>query len=397
MENLFCEEPKLRRTWAEIDLDAAKSNFLKLKQKANGKLACAVIKANAYGHGAVRLAELYSSLGVDFLAVSNMEEALELRRAKIESPILILGYVSPECATVAAKNDITLALYSLPFAKALSDAAVSGKVQVKVHLKFDTGMGRIGFSTEEDGENSLSAAALAASLPALSVEGAFTHFAVADGGACEEFEKYTKEQSDRFEKAVRYLTSRGVSLSVCHVSNSAAVLDHPELARDMVRLGISLYGLAPSFDVKCDLALEPVMTLKSVISHIKTVEEGTSVSYGRTFIAKRKMRIATVPVGYADGIFRSSSDRGAYLTVNGRRAEILGRICMDQLMIDVTDINCSPFDEVVIFGKGAAESADSLAAKNSTIGYEQVCAISRRVPRVYITNGKAVDVVNYLE
>lgn len=398
MNCIFDSKAHLFRTWAEIDLDAAKNNFIKLRAEAKGKMTCAVIKANAYGHGAVALGRLYSELGADFLAVSNMGEALELRGAGITLPILILGYVAPECAVAAARNNITLSVYSRPYAEALSAVAVTAGVTLDVHLKFDTGMGRIGFFTTEEGENSLSDALLSAKLKGLSVTGAFTHFAVADGGNSKSDSEYTKEQATRFSFAKKYLTSHGVPLRVCHVSNSAATLDYPELAHDMVRLGISLYGLVPSFDIKNPLQLEPVMTLKSVISHIKTVEKGTSVSYGRTFVAEKTMRVATVPIGYADGFFRSSSAAGVRLTVKGRDVPILGRVCMDQLMIDVTDVSDALlFDEVLIYGKGAFESADSFALKNGTIGYECVCAVGHRVPRVYFKNGTCEFVLDYLE
>ncbi len=398
MNEIFKSDKHLFRTWAEIDLDAAENNFLKLKNAAGGRKTCAVIKANAYGHGAVRLGRLYSALGADFLAVSNMGEALELRGAGISLSILILGYVAPECAEAAAKNNITLAVYSLPYAKALSKAASAAGVTLDVHLKFDTGMGRIGFFTSEEGENSLRDALFAARLEGLSVTGAFTHFATADGGDSSEDRDYTLKQAERFVLAKAYMISHGVKLPLCHTSNSAATLDYPDLAHDMVRLGISLYGLLPSFDVKNTLAPEPVMTLKSVISHIKTVEKGTGISYGRTFIAEKTTRVATVPIGYADGFFRSSSASGVRLTVRGKDVSILGRVCMDQLMIDITDVpDVELFDEVVIYGAGAFESADSFALKNGTIGYECVCAVSHRVPRIYLKSGACEFILNYLE
>lgn len=387
-----------RRTWAEIDLDAAEHNFLKLKAATEGKLVCAVIKANAYGHGAAQLGMLYEELGVDYFAVSNFSEALELRCVGITSPILILGYTPPECVSYAVKHEITLSAYSYPYAKLLSEAATKAGVSVKIHLKFDTGMGRIGFFASEEGESSLSHAYLAARLPGLSVEGAFTHFAVADGGDSETNKVYTREQAEKFVYAKSYLISRGIELPICHISNSAAALDYPELSEDMVRLGISLYGLVPSFDVKKDLKLEPVMTLKSIITHIKTLEAGQSVSYGRTFVARRATRVATVPIGYADGFLRSSSKNGVCLTLGDAPVKILGRVCMDQLMVDVTDIpDVKLFSEITVFGKGAFETADSYADKNETIGYEAVCGVSRRVPRLYIRDGVLTEVADYLQ
>ena len=386
----------LRRTWAEIDLDAAEYNFKSLKAMANGKLACAVIKADAYGHGALRLARLYSELGVDCFAVSGISEALELRCGGIKEPILVLGYIPPESAALAADYDITVTVFSLDFAKQLSTALLGTGKSLKFHLKFDTGMGRLGFIPEKAGENSLPDALAVMNLPALILDGAFTHFAVADGGDDASSREFTEEQARRFSFAMDYLKSFGVVPRVKHISNSAATLDYPHLAVDMVRLGISLYGLCPSFDIKNSFVPKPVMTLKSVISHIKTISRGDSVSYGRTFKASRDTRVATVPIGYADGFFRSSSQNAVRLTVGGVAVPILGRVCMDQLMIDVTDTVAVPHSEVLVFGSGAYESADTYAEKNGTIGYEVVCTVGRRVPRVYLRHGEQDGIIDYL-
>ncbi len=394
--NKISISPHLRRAWTEIDLDAARYNFEELRRIAGDKLICAVIKANAYGHGAVRLAELYCELGADFLAVSNLGEALELRHAGIELPVLVLGYIAPEAAPLAADYNITLTVYSLPYARALCEALLPLGKTVKIHLKFDTGMGRIGFIPEIWGENALSDAVLAAGLPGLLVDGAFTHFSVADGGGDLTMAEYTREQAERFSFAMAYLKEHGIEPRVKHVSNSAAVLDYPELSADMVRLGISLYGLSPSADIKNPFRPHAVMTFKSIVSHIKDVKRGTSISYGRAFIAEHDMRVATVPVGYADGFARSSSRLGVRLTVRGRDVPIIGRACMDQLMLDVTDTGAELFDEVLIFGAGACESADTFAKKNGTIGYESVCAVGHRVPRIYIKNGAVEATVDYL-
>ena len=389
--------PILRRTWAEIDLDAAAYNFTSLRKMAAGKLVSAVIKADAYGHGAVRLARLYSELGADFFAVSNLDEALELRRSGITLPILVLGYVHPESAPLAAEYDVTLTVYSLEYARALSEALSERGKSVKIHLKFDTGMGRLGFLPELSGDGGIKDCIAATRLSGLLTDGAFTHFAVADGGADGESREYTKEQARRFAFAISELRSAGVTPRIKHVSNSAAVLDYPELAVDMVRLGISLYGLHPSAEVQNPFVPRPVMTLKSVISHVKTVKAGTSISYGRTFKAPADMRVGTVPVGYADGFLRASSTEGVRLTVGGRSVPILGRVCMDQLMIDLSDTDAKLLDEVTVFGKDACESADTYAEKCGTIGYECVCAVGRRVPRVYLRNGSIESVAHYLE
>ncbi len=382
------KNPDIRRTWCEINLDFAKENFLKLKRHTNAKKLCAVIKANAYGHGAVGLAELYSALGCDFFAVSNLEEATELRGAGIAEPILVLGYIPPSATRTAAEQDITLAVYSEEYAKAISAAAASASVLVKTHLKFDTGMGRLGFLPSLCGENSLEAALRASKLPNLLTEGAFTHFATADGAGNKEDEGYTELQISRFKTCADYIKNANVNLAVCHASNSAGVLSYPNAAFDMVRLGISLYGLAPSPWLKNSLNLRPVMSLKSVISHIKTVPRGTSIGYGRAFVAKKRTRIATVPIGYADGLFRSASAGGVAFTVRGKPARIIGRVCMDQTMIDITDIpQARLFDEVTVFGQGACESAEGYAQKCGTIAYEAVCAVSARVPRLRSKSG----------
>ncbi len=386
--------PEYFRAWAEIDLDAARSNFERLKAAASGKLICAVVKADAYGHGAMRMARLYEELGADHLAVSNFAEALELRRAGISLPILVLGYVSPLCAALAYENGITLTLYSLALAKELSRCAVECGAVVKVHVKFDTGMGRIGFFVNTEGENSLPDAYRAAQLPGIAVKGAFTHFSSADGGMRAADMHYTRRQAELFKSACEYMRRRGVDLPVCHCSNSAATLDYPELACDMVRLGISLYGLMPSANMRNRPPLEPVMTLKSIISSIKTLHRGERVGYGREFVAAADTTVATVPIGYADGVPRSSSN-GVLLTVCGRPAPIIGRVCMDQLMIDVTDIGASLFDEVTVYGAAAVESADSFACKNGTVGYECVCTVGRRVPRIYLKNGTVESAIFY--
>lgn len=393
--DLFGSRYENYRTWAEIDLDAAQSNYKALRARANGKMICAVVKADAYGHGAARLARLYEELGADYLAVSNFAEACELRRSGISLPILVLGYVSPMCAASAYKYNITLTLYSLPFAEALSKCAAECGATVGVHLKFDTGMGRIGFFPKESGENSLPDAYRAATLPGIEVCGAFTHFASADGGTSDADEQYTRRQFALFLSSCDYMRDRGIDLPLCHCSNSAAFLDYPDLSCQMVRLGISLYGLSPSAYIRNPLSLKPVMTLKSIISSMKILHKGEALGYGRAFVAVRDTVVATVPVGYADGVFRSASDGGAVLTVLGKPARILGRVCMDQLMTDVTDIGASVFDGVSIYG-AALESADSFAARCGTVGYECVCAVGRRVPRIYLKNGALESSVCYL-
>ena len=374
----------LKRAWAEIDLDALKNNFENLRARVlSGVKIMAVVKADAYGHGAQRCSRVLELIGADYFAVSNIEEALELRKCGIEKPVLILGYTPPQYAPTLALNDISQAVYSLEYARLLSEEAIKNFLTVNVHIKIDTGMSRIGFlyhDTETD-SGSLDEIMEALSLPGLYSEGIFTHFARADEKSGE---AYTRIQFELFTTAVGILEKRGASFDVRHCCNSAAMLDYPEMHLDMVRAGISLYGLKPSDEIKNNIPLSPVMQLKSVISQVKFLEEGTPVSYGGTFVTDKTTKIATVAIGYGDGYSRRLSSK-AYMTVDGKKANVLGRVCMDQTLIDVTGIeNVSAMQTVTVFGKKPAESADDLARIIGTINYEIVCDVGKRVPRVYV-------------
>lgn len=385
-----------RRTWAEIDLDALGHNFREIQSRLQpGVKICCVIKADGYGHGAVALAREYESLGADWFAVSNIEEAEELRRAGIRRPILILGYTPPACAGKLAAYGISQAVLGLEYARQLSREATAQGVSVKVHIKVDTGMSRIGFfyqDPQRDGK-ALEEMKEACRLPGLSPEGIFTHFAVADeGGNGEEF---TRRQFANFTGAIRYLEERGISFSIRHCANSAAIGEYPEFQLDMVRPGIIQYGLLPSYVLRAPMALRPVMTLKSVLSLVKKVEPGTAVSYGCTFRAESPSVIGTIPVGYADGYRRTLSGRACVL-VRGKRAPILGRVCMDQMMVDLTDIpEAKAGEEVILFGEGLP--VDELARLENTINYELVCDVNRRVPRVYVRGAQVIGELHYLE
>lgn len=379
-----------RRTWAEIDLDKAKQNFETIRSTVGDRVKiCCVIKASAYGHGAVRMASFYQKMKADYLAVSNIEEALQLRKKRITLPILILGYTPEECAGILATNRITQTVYSYDYGKRLAACAEKLGVQVKIHIKLDTGMGRIGFLCRRDSEDELRQACEICRMPALIPEGIFTHFAVADENT--DGDGFTAEQLNQFMSGIRYLEEQGIRFEIRHCANSAAIFDHPECHLDMVRAGVVLYGLKPSEKLRHMPELQPVMTLKSVISHIKEVYPGETVSYGRTFLANRKTTVATVPIGYADGLWRANGMSECYMLVNGRYAPIIGRICMDQLMLDVSEIDCKVGDEVTVFGADRLCSADSIARRNATINYEIVCAIGERVPRAFITSGKIHD------
>ena len=375
-----------RRTWAEIDLDRAKLNYGSVREAVgNDVKICCVIKANAYGHGAVRMAAFYEQMGADYLAVSNIEEALQLREKNIRTPLLILGYTPEECAGVLAHYGITQTVYSYSYGERLAEVAEELGVKVKIHLKIDTGMGRIGFLYRDGEHSELDMAADICRKPSLVPEGIFTHFAVADENT--DGDAFTAEQLDRFNRAVEELRQKGITFEIRHAANSAAIFDHPECHLDMVRAGIVLYGLKPSEKMRSLPKLYPVMSLKSVVSHVKDVETGQTVSYGRTFYANRRTTVATVPIGYADGLWRVNGSNDSYMLVGGKYAPIIGRICMDQLMLDVSEIDCKVGDVVTVFGADSICSADAIARRNGTINYEIICAIGERVPRAFIEDG----------
>ena len=313
-------------------------------------------------------------------------------------PVLILGYADPAEAAVLAREDIATACFSTEYARALSAAAVSAGVTVKVHLKIDTGMGRIGFAARSDWQGVVAELEALYALPGLAIDGIFQHFAVADSLA-PEAQTYTDEQYALFRRVVDRLQADGYATGTVHCANSAAQLRHPEWRNDMTRAGIILYGLDPSDELHFPV-LKPVMTLKCIVTFVKDLLPGQSVSYGRTFTASAPMRVATVCVGYADGYPRmlSGTQGQGLMMVNGQPAPVLGRVCMDQSLLDVTNIpGVRMGDEVTVFGPGAPDTADTIAQKTDTISYEIVCGIARRVPRVYIENGKICKIWNDLE
>ena len=328
---------KRKRFWAEIDINAAEKNFNLIKSKLNKdtKLCC-VVKANAYGHGAVYLSKLYERLGADFFAVSNIEEAMQLRNNGISTPILILGYTPTSCASILADNNISQSVFSYSYAKELSKSAAADGVTVKIHIKLDSGMGRIGFDCVHNNEKMIDTVLDVCNMQGLAPEGIFTHFAVADEGV--DGATFTKLQYERFTSAIEELNNRGIAFEIKHCANSATTFEYPEYHLDMVRVGVVLYGLAPSNKVCGCEDLIPVMSLKSVISMIKEIEAGDTVSYGCTFKADKKTKIATAPVGYADGFWRSNAENGSQMLIRGQRVDIVGRVCMDQLMLDVTNV-----------------------------------------------------------
>lgn len=377
-------------------MNAAINNYHAIKNQIGQDVKmCCVVKADGYGHGATQLARLYSELGADYFAVSNLDEALELREANITEPILILGYTPANRAQDLGNNNIAQAVYGKDYAQMLSEECQKAGVECKIHIKVDTGMSRIGYMCQQFPRDDYSIKEIkeTCELPNLTAEGIFTHFAVADesdGGR-----EFTNKQFEIFSYVIDTLKDMGVHFDITHCSNSGAILDYKDMNLDMVRAGIVLYGFAPSSILRDKLDLEPIMRLKTMISYVKEVKKGATVSYGRTFTADRDMKIATVPVGYADGYIRAFAKDG-YMYIRGHKAKIIGRICMDQTMLDVTDIDdINIGDVVVLFGNGkrGEPTAYDVAAWGDTINYEIVCSVSKRVPRLYRRDGVTVEVM----
>lgn len=384
---------ELRPVWAEIDLDGLAHNIKEVRRITNKEaIVTAVVKANAYGHGSIEAAKVFLENGANRLAVATLSEAVELRRADIDAPILILGYTPDSQHKIAVENDIIEAIYTLESAEKLSQVAGNLNKKAKVHIKVDSGMGRIGFPPVD---SSIDKIEKISKLPNLEIEGIFTHFAKAD----EVDKAYTGKQFKNYKWVIEKLKDKNIQIPIKHVSNSAATIDLPEYNLNMVRGGIMIYGLYPSDEVdKEKVSLKPAMTLKAKISHLKEVPEGTGISYGQIFVTKRKSKIATIPIGYADGFTRLLTSK-AEVAIKGKRAPIVGKICMDQCMIDVTDIeDVKVGDEVVLFGDGTngVPHIDEVAEKLGTINYEIVCMVGRRVPRVYIKDGKIIKIIDYL-
>ncbi|MBE6779727.1 MAG: alanine racemase [Ruminococcaceae bacterium] len=371
----------LHRTWAEIDTKALIHNLNLFKAKLNGKKLMAVVKANAYGHNASDLCPILEQNGADWFAVSNINEAISLRECGIKKPILILGYTPVEMVRELEKYNISQCVYSSEYANKLSALAVFYGIKIKAHIKLDTGMSRLGFNCKSDDLPELSDALAAAKMPNIICEGVFTHFAVADRNKAQE-DGFTQKQYELFVKACDSFKAEGFNETIYHCCNSAGALLDSDKHLDMARIGISLYGLSPSSSLELEDELIPVMTVKSLVSLVKEIKIGDTVSYGRTFKCDKPMKIATVTAGYADGYPRLLSNQG-FVYINGHRADIVGRVCMDQFCVDVTDIaDVKMGDEVLLFGKDL--KVDLLADLCGTINYEITCGISPRVPRVIL-------------
>ncbi|WP_297421224.1 alanine racemase [Clostridium sp.] len=370
---------KYLRTYAKIDLKAILNNINEIKNRIEKDVKImAVIKADGYGHGADALGDFLKN-EVDYYGVATIDEAIELRKFGIELPIMILGYTSPSQYIEIIENNITQTIYTLEMAKEISKAASICGRQAKIHVALDTGMTRIGFNANENG---VLAIADICKLPNLIVEGLFTHFSTAD-----EIDKsYSKLQMDRYDSFVELLEQRKISIPIKHMCNSAGIMEFDHHRFDMVRAGIILYGLYPSEEVnKNSVKLIPALEWKAHVINVNTVDAGHGVSYGKTYITKNKTKIATIGVGYADGYPRALSSKGRVL-IHGEYAPIIGRICMDQMMVDVTHINNVEIeDEVTLVGKDGKNiiSVEELANMAGSFNYEFVCGIGKRVPRIY--------------
>ena len=388
----------LKRTWAQINLDAIEHNFKTISAKITaGCRAMAIVKADAYGHGAGYVSQTLQKAGASWFGVSNLDEALQIREAGIVKPILILGYTPPKEAARLASFQITQTVFTRDYGEQLSLEAVKAGVQVRIHIKIDTGMSRIGFLCQRDSDalRAVEDVQEVCSLSGLIAEGIFTHFASADE---KQDDGYTRCQFEHFIQVINELENRGVHFSLRHCCNSAATILYPEMHLDMVRLGIILYGLAPSPWMEGLLPFIPAMELKTVISMTKTIPAQTQISYGRTFTTGKETTLATVPIGYADGYPRSMSNR-AHMLVNGKRAPVVGRVCMDQCMLDVTDIKGAHEGmSVTVFGhdNGAFLPVEEFASLSGTINYETVCLIGKRVPRVFQSGGQTIGQLNYI-
>ena len=383
----------LRRTWADINLDHLAHNYTAIRRHiGSGVGILGVMKADAYGHGAVPISHQMVELGASYLAVSNLEEAVQIRRGEVRAPILILGYTPQSYAEMMVFMDIAQEVHSLEYAKAL-DAQLNGTNYIlNVHLKIDTGMTRLGFFAQD---NMLEAQIREiASLQHLHVEGVFTHFSSADSLQAEDI-AYTQMQFQQFQNTISLLESLGIRPEIRHCCNSGAVILHPEYAMDLVRPGILLYGLHPSKDTESKMDLRPVMTLSSSVAQIRHVPAGSQISYGRTVKTKEPLRLATVPIGYADGLSRALSNNGSFV-IRGREAPIVGRICMDMCMVDVSNVpDVQVGDTVTIFGAETI-SCGSLAERIGTIPYEVLCSVNKRIPRIYLSDGKPSEVLQYI-
>ncbi len=380
----------LKSTWVEINLDNLINNFNEVKKilREDTKV-CAVLKADAYGHGALQIAKVLEEQGVDYFAVATLQEGLELRNNNIKKPILCLGYINELSFNLAIKNDISFTIYKLKSAIKLNKIAKEIDKKARVHIKIDTGMSRLGFSIDD---NLIENIKIINDLDNIYLEGIYTHFPKAD----EKDKDITLKQYQRYKKIIDLLENKNIKIPIKHVSNSATLIDLKDLNLDMVRPGILLYGHYPSNDVnKSNLNILPVMTLKTTVSMFKRVKKGQGISYGFKYYAKKDTNIATVSIGYADGFTRMLSGK-IDVKINNKSYKQVGNICMDQCMIDLEDDEIKIGDEVIIFDDSKEFSIQRISNALNTIDYEILCMISRRVPRFYIQDKKILHKLDYL-
>ena len=377
------------RVCAEIDLDAVLFNIEQMKSRIGGNARLvAVVKTDGYGHGAVPIAQMLEEVSCVWgYATASLEEAVQLKEKGIKKPVLVLGCVFPDQYEEMIRYDIRPTVYTEEMAKEMSKEAASQGKDVFLHIKVDTGMGRIGFPADE---NSAEVIERISRLPHVQMEGMFTHFAKADGTD----KTYTLGQHEKFLQMKEQLEQRGVAVQHYSCDNSAGIIDFPDMKHDLVRAGISTYGMYPSEEVDQEaVKLRPALSLISHVSFVKDVEPGTAISYGGTFVAQEKMKVATIPVGYGDGYPRSLSNKGSVL-IHGKRARILGRVCMDQFMVDVTEIPETKFmDRVMLVGSDGDDriSVEELSELSGRFNYEFVCCLGKRIPRVYRQGGEVFE------
>nr|WP_320027192.1 alanine racemase [uncultured Acetobacterium sp.] len=375
------KELALRPTWVEIDLDALTSNYEEIRRIVGPDIKIlGVVKADAYGHGSLECARTLCDAGADMLAVAFIDEAIALRQGGITEPILLLGFTAKEHIPDLVRWDVIPGVYQLDFARELSDYCMEAGIRHPIHIKIDTGMGRIGIGWRDAAKE----IEVISQLEGIELQGLYSHFSTADATD----KRYTNEQVQRYQQVAAGLEEKNIHIPIKHMANSAGIFDVEGVHFDMVRPGIILYGLYPSTEVdRSKIDIKPVMTLKSTIVHLKTIQPGESVSYGNNFVATENRLIGTLPIGYADGYTRMLNGI-AKVWIVGQLAPVVGNICMDQCMIDLTDIDeVSLYDEVELFGNNI--SADILAEALGTINYEITCMVNKRVPRVYLKDGVA--------
>ena len=387
----------LKRTWAEISLDNLNHNYHALREKLpGGTRFLGVVKADAYGHGAVPVSRYLVELGAEYLAVSNIEEAIQLRRGGIRGPILILGYTPPELADSLVAYGLRQEVHSLEYARQLQARLSGSKRRLRVHIKLDTGMSRLGFFAY-DHPKTVDELRAVAEMNELQIEGVFMHFPVADSLSADD-EAFCRTQYARFTAMLDALKAVGVEPELRHCCNSGASILYPQYAMDMVRPGIATYGILPSEELRGRIDLRPVMQLRSTIFQIRDYAPDITISYGRTYRTEAPTRVAVVGIGYADGLPRSFSNRISFL-LHGKRVPQIGRICMDMCMVDVSSVPEAKVDDIVtVFGEdnGASIGVDAMAAELGTIPYELLCGINKRIPRIYLDGENETEVLQYI-